>query len=211
MDPVIVFNGQGGEYIARIEYVEKRAVTVKLLEWRQVQVESPLRISLVQGVSRGERMDYTLQKSVELGVADIFPVMTENTTVRLDVERRQKKYLHWQGVVTSACEQSGRDTIPKVHAVSELKMCINNFDPVNTLLLVLNPRANQSFKQMECAHKRVAIVVGPEGGLSDDELSWLAGKGVTNVALGPRVLRTETAAVAAMAVMQLMWGDYQSP
>jgi len=208
-DPLVVFNGQGGEYIARIENVEKRAVVVRLLEWRKVGLESPLRISLVQGISRGERMDYTLQKSVELGVTDIFPVMTEFTSVKLDADRQQKKLNHWQGVVTSACEQSGRDTVPTVHTVSDLKTCINEIAKVDTLVLTLNPKAILSFPQVECAQKLVALVVGPEGGFSKDELSWLAANDIASVALGPRVLRTETAALAAIAVMQLMWGDYR--
>ena len=208
-DSIIVFNGQGGEYLARIENVEKRAVSVRLLEWRKVDLESPLRISLVQGVSRGERMDYTLQKSVELGVTDIYPVMTDFTSVKLDAERQQKKHIHWQGVVTSACEQSGRDTVPGVHTVSDLVTCVNKLVNIDTLVLTLNPKATLSFHQVQCAQKQVALVVGPEGGFSHDELSWLSGKGIASVALGPRVLRTETAALAAIAVMQLMWGDYR--
>ena len=124
-DHIIVFNGQGGEYTGVIDSVDKRSVTINLQSFHQPQIESPLHISLLQGVSRSERMDYTIQKSVELGVSEIYPVTTQHMSVHLDEARARKKRAHWQGVVNSACEQSGRNVVPSVHELTSLQSCVD--------------------------------------------------------------------------------------
>ena len=209
-DQIIVFNGQGGDYLGCIESIEKRSATIILESFHEPQTESPLLISLVQGISRSERMDYTLQKSVELGVSDIYPVTTQHISVHLDEARAHKKQAHWQGVVNSACEQSGRDKVPVVHQLVSLQACVDSLSVVDDQIrLVLDHRASTSFNQVATpSNRRVVIVVGPEGGLSEEERDWLVGKGFTAVSMGPRVLRTETAALAAIAVMQSLWGDF---
>ena len=209
-DQIIVFNGQGGEYVGVINEIDKRTVTVKLISHQQTATESSLHITLVQGISRGERMDYTLQKSVELGVSEIYPVTTQHVSVHLDAARAQKKQSHWQGIVNSACEQSGRVSVPEVFAVQALQSCVEKLAAVkNQLMVVLDHRANTTLTKINRGDKnRIIFVVGPEGGLSVEELDWLANAGFTAIAMGPRVLRTETAALAAISVMQALWGDF---
>jgi len=209
-DQIIVFNGQGGEYVGVIADIDKRSVKVTLENYQQPQTESPLHISLVQGISRSERMDYTLQKSIELGVSEICPVTTQHISVHLDTVRAQKKRIHWQGVVNSACEQSGRDRVPEVHELVPLQSCVEKISAgQDQSMLVLDHRASTTLNQVSMTkNNRIIMVVGPEGGLSDEERDWLVGKGFTAVSMGPRVLRTETAALAAIAVMQSLWGDF---
>lgn len=213
-DRVTLFNGEGGEYAGVLSQVSKREITVKLLEHLDPQNESPLYITLLQGVSRGERMDYTLQKAVELGVNEIYPVMTKHTSVQLNEERKQKKQMHWQGVVNSACEQSGRNNVPVVHSVNSMSSCLDKIIVENyDLFLVLNHRSilpiSESIADLNNQKpKRVVLIAGPEGGLSEIELSDAEHKGFSSVKLGPRVLRTETAALAAVSIMQSLWGDF---
>lgn len=211
-DQIIVFNGQGGEYLGVIENVTKRDVGVKLLDHQHPVTESPLHITLVQGVSRSERMDYTLQKSVELGVTEIYPVTTQHMSVHMDSVRAQKKLVHWQGVVHSACEQSGRVVIPSVHAAQPLPGCVENIlsGDIRQTLMVLDHRATTSLGSLDIKNsKRFIIVVGPEGGLSSEEKDWLLEAGAIAIAMGPRVLRTETAALSAISIIQALWGDFK--
>ncbi len=210
-DQIIVFNGQGGEYTGVIEATGKREVIVKLLSHEERATESPLFISLVQGVSRGERMDYTLQKSVELGVSAIYPVTTQHMAVHLEENRAQKKQSHWQGVVNSACEQSGRVVMPAVHAVQTLQHCVDKISAIkDQSMVVLDHRSTVSLVNLDLNHKsRVAIFAGPEGGWSAEERMWLMESGAIAVAMGPRILRTETAALAAIAILQALWGDFK--
>ena len=209
-DQIIVFNGEDGEYPGVIEAIDKRSVTVKLISHQLPVTESPLHVTLVQGVSRGERMDFTLQKSVELGVSEIYPVTTQHMSVHLDETRAQKKQVHWQGVVNSACEQSGRVVVPVVHAVQSLQTFMEKIAVLDEQVkLVLDHRATTTLTKIDRVKKsRITIVVGPEGGLSDEERDWLVGAGFTAIAMGPRVLRTETAALAAISIMQSLWGDF---
>jgi len=155
-------------------------------------------------------MDYTLQKAVELGVSDIYPVFTEHTAVHINDERKEKKQTHWQGVVYSACEQSGRNVIPLVHPANSLYQCLDQL-PVNKtdLRLVLNHRATQSIAAISSDQpEQVILIAGPEGGLSDSEVEELERRNFISVKMGPRVLRTETAALAAISILQSMWGDF---
>jgi 16S rRNA (uracil1498-N3)-methyltransferase len=206
--PITVFDGSGGEFRAEITHVDGDAVSVKLGERTPGTPESPLRITLVQGISRSERMDWTLQKATELGVAAIAPVLTARSVVRLDEKQAAKKQAHWGGIVIGACEQCGRTRIPTVSTPMTLR---NYFTSVKKegLRLVLSPSAPGSLAGLASLPTRVELLIGPEGGLDDDELTAARGAGFVPVRLGPRVLRTETAAVVALSVLQALWGDLQ--
>lgn len=206
--PLSVFDGSGGEFRAEITRVEGDAVSIKLGDRTPGTPESPLRITLVQGVSRSERMDWTLQKATELGVVAIAPVLTARSVVRLDEKQAAKKQTHWNGIVISACEQCGRTRVPSVAAPMTLR---NYFASVKKegLRLVLSPSAPGSLAGLASLPTKVELLIGPEGGLDDDELTAARTAGFAPVRLGPRVLRTETAAVVALSVLQALWGDLQ--
>lgn len=200
-----VFNGQGGEYEAVLEAVAKRAATLRIGAFHDVNRESPLHLTLVQGIAKGERMDWTIQKAVELGVSVIVPVVTERCNVNLDRERQDKKLDHWRGIIVSACEQSGRTRVPVLAPIQKLTDWLGQ--PPDGVRLMLDPEAADSLAQIEIAPVPLSLLVGPEGGFSAAERNTAARAGCTGVRLGPRVLRTETAGVAALAVMQALAGD----
>ena len=212
---VILFNGQGGEWAGNIHHIGKRAVEVRVAAWRDMERETPLRVTLAQGISSGERMDYTLQKSVELGVGAIQPIQAERSVVKLAGERMQKRMQHWQSVVASACEQSGRNRVPEVRVVSGLTQWLGRMDSgvriqdvEKVLRIHLAPEAELSLRDLENPSGLVVLAAGPEGGFSENEHTALRQSGFIGVRLGPRVLRTETAALAALAALQILWGDY---
>lgn len=205
---VSVFDGGGSEFLAEIASVQGDEVTVKLLEPAQSARESPLKITLVQGVSRSERMDWTLQKATELGVSAIAPVLTSRSVVRLDDKQSAKKQQHWRGIVIGACEQCGRARVPAVASPTALRTYFATVKKEG-LRLVLSPTAPASLAGLASLPTKVELLIGPEGGLEDEELNAAHAAGFTPVRLGPRVLRTETAAVAALAVLQALWGDLQ--
>lgn len=204
--PIRIFDGSGSEFAAEIARVESGAVLVRVLESTHAASESPLRITLVQGVSRGERMDWTLQKATELGVAAIAPVLTARSVVRLDSKQAERKQAHWRGIVIGACEQCGRARIPVVGAPMSLRDYFTHVRK-DGMRLVLSPTAPASLAGIASLPARVELLIGPEGGLDDDELIGAKQAGFIPVRLGPRVLRTETAAVAALTVLQALWGD----
>jgi 16S rRNA (uracil1498-N3)-methyltransferase len=199
-----VFDGQGQEYEATLEQVSKRESVAVLGHKIESQNESPLEITLIQGISRGERMDYALQKAVELGVNKIIPVITERCNVQLSNGRAEKRLIHWKGVMVSACEQSGRCVLPELMTVMSLDeaMSINQ----QSSRIVLDPLAKQGFTTLE-KQQKISLLVGPEGGLSEQEINVVTEHNYQTVNFGPRILRTETATVAAIAVMQTLWGD----
>lgn len=203
-----VFDGVGVEFLAEITRVDGDHVTVRPDTPTNGSVESPLKITLVQGVSRSERMDWTLQKATELGVTAIAPVLTSRSVVRLDDKQAQKKQSHWHGIVIGACEQCGRNRLPLVSAPVTLKQYLAATRKEG-LRLVLCPSAPSSLAGLASLPKKVDLLIGPEGGLEDDELAAAEQSGFIPVRLGPRVLRTETAAVAALTVLQALWGDLQ--
>ncbi|HEX2584905.1 MAG TPA: 16S rRNA (uracil(1498)-N(3))-methyltransferase [Steroidobacteraceae bacterium] len=205
---VIVFDGIGNEHYAEILTLDSKQVTIRIEEAIRGDTESPLQITLVQGVSRAERMDWTLQKATELGVHAIAPVITSRSVVRLDDRQANKKLEHWQAIVVSACEQSGRRVIPVVHAPVRLHDYFAKSNADN-LRLVLDPEATITLTNQPRPLKDVELLIGPEGGLDDDELQRAVTTGFTPVRLGPRILRTETASVVALSVMQALWGDLQ--
>lgn len=205
-DPVILFDGRGGEYAARLDHVGRRAASV-LIE-RAVAGdarESALQLTLAQAVSKGERMDYSLQKAVELGVSAIQPLLTERSVVKLDAERWDRKLGHWQGVVDGACEQSGRTRVPRVEPVLRLAAWLDQPRRAQ-LCLTLAPTATSGLRDLPPAGS-VCLLAGPEGGLSDAEIALAQSRGFIAIRLGPRILRTETAGVAALAAIQALWGD----
>lgn len=203
-----VFDGEGQEFRAEISHIQGSAVQVRLTAALPTTSESPLQITLVQGVSRGERMDWTLQKATELGIAAIIPVITSRSVVRLDARQAQKKQEHWRAVVTSACEQCGRARIPTVAEPQTLREFLTT-GRKEGLRLVLSPSAPASLAGLSSMPGRAQILIGPEGGLDDDEILAARDAGFMPVRLGPRVLRTETAAVVALSVLQGLWGDLQ--
>jgi len=205
---VIVFDGIGNEHYAEILSLDSKQVTIRIEEAIRGETESPLQITLVQGVSRAERMDWTLQKATELGVHAVAPVITSRSVVRLDDRQASKKLEHWQAVVVSACEQSGRRVIPAVHTPVRLHDYFTKSNPDN-MRLVLDPDAMIALSSQTRPLKDVELLIGPEGGLDDDELQAAVMAGFTPVKLGPRILRTETASVVALSVMQALWGDLQ--
>ena len=206
--PLILFDGTGGEYQAEITRVDGDAVTAKLIHQTPGTAESPLKVTLVQGVSRSERMDWTLQKATELGVSSIAPVLSARSVVRLDEKQAAKKQMHWQAIVIGACEQCGRARVPTVSTPVPLRNYIANVKKEG-LRLVLSPSAPGSLAGLASLPNKVEALIGPEGGLDDDELHAARTAGFTPVRLGPRVLRTETAAVVALSVLQALWGDLQ--
>ena len=203
---VVLFNGQGGEYPAVLEWVDKDMVTARCREWRDIERESPLDIRLAQGISSGERMDYTLQKAVELGVTAIQPLAMRRSVVKLSTERAEKRVSHWQGIVMAACEQSGRNHLPIVAPPLDIPQWLATAP--QGLRLFLSPEAEMSLKEHPPPAGPVWLVAGPEGGFEPEESELIRDFGFLPVRLGPRILRTETAALAAVAAMQILWGDY---
>lgn len=205
-DTVTLFNGRGGEYSARIERIHRDEVAVSVTGFAAVERESRLRVMLAQGVSSGERMDYTLQKAVELGVSAIQPIAARRSVVKLAGERADRRVAHWQGVVASACEQCGRNQVPVVAAPLPLAHWLGQTR--DGRLLFLSPLAETRLADLSEPSATDCLVAGPEGGFEADEIAALTAAGAMAVRLGPRVLRTETAALAALAAMQALWGDF---
>jgi 16S rRNA (uracil1498-N3)-methyltransferase len=208
-DAVTLFNGDGAEYGAVIESLAGKALIVKIGERRDVERESRLEIVLGQALSSGERMDYTVQKAVELGVGAIHPLAANRSVARLDAERAEKRVAHWQSVVIAACEQCGRNRVPAVAPVAALDAWLaRRGAPAAALRLLLSPQAATRLRDLPKPDGVVVLLAGPEGGFTREEETLALAGGFTPVRLGPRVLRTETAAVAALAAMQALWGDF---
>ncbi|MDB5904085.1 MAG: ribosomal methyltransferase RsmE [Betaproteobacteria bacterium] len=206
-DAVTVFDGRGHEYAGVIERIAKSAVTLRVGDPERVNRESPLAITLAQGISSGERMDFTVQKAVELGAASIQPLATERSVVKLGGERAVKRVEHWRGIAIAACEQSGRNCVPEVHPVASLTAWLAQV-PRAALRLTLSPGATATLRELPRPDGAIVLLVGPEGGLSPREQDDARAAGFSPLRLGPRVLRTETAALAALAAMQATWGDF---
>lgn len=205
-DPLILFDGRGGEHAARVEGFRKRAVIVEVGDRSGTTVQSPLALTLAQGVSRGERMDWVVQKATELGVTRIIPVMTERSVVKLDARQAERKRLHWQGIAVAACEQSGRDRLPAIDPPLGLAEFLANIATRATHVL-LSPAASLRIADLPRPEGSVVVLIGPEGGLAEAEQRAALAAGFVGVRLGPRVLRTETAAVAALTLLQHQFGD----
>ena len=211
-DELLLFSGAGGEYAARIAELGRDRVMVEVLEWRDVERESPIWVTLVQALQSGEKMDMTVQKAVELGVSRIVPVTSRRSVVRLEGERAARRVEHWRGIVRSACEQCGRNQIPDVTPLEGLDRWLIRPATENVLRLMLAPGAALTLNGVKppfASKGQVELLIGAEGGLSPEEVENAAQAGYVSVSLGPRILRTETAGLAALAAMQCLWGDFK--
>lgn len=202
---LVLFDGTGGEYQGTVRVAGKNWVEVEAGSHRELHSESALQILLGQAISRGERMDYTIQKAVELGVQQIQPLETERSQGRMDATRQAKKLRHWQDIARSAAEQSGRERVPDVLSVRVLADWLREL-PALGLKLLLDPQAQHKLKVLPVS-SAICLLSGPEGGLSDSEITAAVESGFTAIKFGPRILRTETAAVACLAALQFQWGD----
>ncbi|MHB1247449.1 MAG: 16S rRNA (uracil(1498)-N(3))-methyltransferase [Sulfuriferula sp.] len=205
-DTITLFNGRGGEWAARIHHIGKREVEVQVEIWTNVERETPLCITLAQGISSGERMDYTLQKAVEMGIHAIQPVACTRSVVKLSGDRADKRRAHWQNLVIAACEQCARNRVPTVSDITPLSTWLAQA-AAPPLKLIFAPDAQYTLHTLPRPEGPVTILAGPEGGFAAAEYSAALAAGFIPVRLGPRVLRTETAALAALAAMQILWGD----
>ena len=201
---LILFNGQGGEYQATLTQVGKKNASAVIDSFDHSERESPLSIHLGIGISRGERLDLVLQKATELGVTEITPLFTSRTEVKLNAERQEKKQQHWQQVLISACEQCQRNQLPRLHPATAFDRWISEVN--SEARFVLHHRTDTTLAGT-ARPESVALVIGPEGGLSETEISLAAEHRFQSLKLGPRVFRTETAPLAAISVLQFLWGD----
>lgn len=204
-ESIVLFDGRGGEYPAVIGAISKQAVRLQPQAHLARDVESPLRIRLIQGISRGERMDFVVQKATELGVHRISPVHTERSVVRLRGERAEKRSAHWERIIQGACEQCGRNALPLLDAAVDLAALLGT--SLAGARLILHTRNAGSIAGLQPAARELNLLVGPEGGFTEAEVSQASNAGFVPWSLGPRILRTETAALAAIAVLQARFGD----
>ncbi|HSI94826.1 MAG: 16S rRNA (uracil(1498)-N(3))-methyltransferase [Methylophilaceae bacterium] len=206
-DKVTLFNGDGHDYACELLRVSKEGVSAKISGQTLIERESPLNVTLAQCISSGDRMDLTLQKSVELGIARIQPLAAERSVVKLSGERAEKRLQHWQNVVISACEQSGRAFVPKVLPPMPLLHWLAQQDDY-TLKLILNPFTERRLHDLAQPQGPICLLIGCEGGFAPGEVTAALHAGFTDVKLGPRILRTETAGLAALTALQTLWGDF---
>lgn len=206
-EELIVFDGSGAEHTAAVGSIARQRVQLVPGEARSRDVESPLAIRLLQGISRGDRMDLVVQKATELGVTRISPVLTERSVVRLQEERALKKSGHWVRIAQSACEQCGRNRVPAIDTPAELQALLEA--PAGITCVVLLPSSSEPLGNLQQVGSAVNLLVGPEGGFDAAEITMALERGYRPLSLGPRILRTETAALAAIAILQAHFGDLQ--
>ncbi|WP_101925162.1 MULTISPECIES: 16S rRNA (uracil(1498)-N(3))-methyltransferase [Luteimonas] len=205
-DACVLFNGDGVDHDARLTAVGKRGASAEILASRTVNLESPLSITLVQGIARGDKMDWILQKATELGVAAFVPVSSDRSEVKLDAERAGKRHAHWRSVVVAACEQSWRSRIPDVAPPRSLAAALADL-PADASRWLLDPDAVSGSATMAAPSGGIVLAIGPEGGWSANDRAALIAAGFDGLRLGPRILRTETAGMAAIAALQMRFGD----
>lgn len=208
-DEAILFNGDGSDYLVELLRVGKEGVTAKIKSWHTVERESPLKVTLAQAISSGDRMDFTLQKAVELGVGGVQPLAAERSVVKLSGERAERRREHWQNVVISACEQSGRAHVPEVAPPMPMLQWLGAM-PDFALKLMLSPTAAHTLHDLPAPDGDICLLIGCEGGFAPGETLAAESVGFTPVRLGPRVLRTETAALTALSAIQTLWGDFRA-
>lgn len=210
-DELVLFDGSGGEYAARIAVLDRERVSVDVLGWHDIECEAPINVKLVQALQAGEKMDMTVQKAVELGVACIVPVISRRSVVRLDGERAIRRVEHWRGVAIAACEQCGRNRVPEVVALEVLDQWLVRPAGKSVLRLMLAPGSAQTLDGIAppAPGGHVELLIGAEGGLTAEEMEKAAVAGFISVRLGPRILRTETAGLATLAAIQCLWGDFR--
>lgn len=206
-DDIVLFDGSGSEYLGTITSLGRNAATIDVTDEVEAKRESPLQVHLLQGISRGDRMDHVVQKTTELGVVRITPVLTEYSVVKLTSERAEKRAHHWRGIVASACEQSGRNILPVVDEPVALRDALGGFVGQPGTRIFLDPRGAAGPLACPPADEQLVLLIGPEGGFSAEECELAGAAGFAATKFGPRILRTETAAVAALAVLQSHFGD----
>lgn len=204
-DHLIVFDGEGGEHSSVLTEVSRNRVSIAVGQTIRRSVESPLQLVLGLGISRGDRMDWSVQKAVELGVNEITPIVTERCVVQLKGEKKQQRLQHWQKIIQHAAEQSGRTLLPELRPVTSLYDWLADQEGLKVLL---DPYANRTLSQVKPDADRVTLLTGPEGGFADHERDRAVASGFVPVRLGTRILRTETASLAALAAIQTLWGDF---
>lgn len=207
-DPVQVFDGEGHAVNAAIQEIKGSRVVLRQLGAGKEVPESRLHIVLAQAMCSSEKMDWIVQKATELGAAEIQPVQTQRSVARLTAERAERRGEHWRSVIVSACEQCGRNTLPQIHAPLDLAAWLSQMRGESAAKLILLPEGALALQQLAEPQDKVILLIGPEGGFSADEESMARQAGFTPVLLGPRVLRTETAALAGISVLQALWGDF---
>lgn len=208
-DQFALFNGDGYDYVAKVIELSKHKTSVEIIDRYEVNHESPLKITLAQGLAAGDKMDWIIQKAVELGIQSIQPLLTERSIVKLDRERADKKLEHWRTVAISACEQTGRSIIPDILSPIHIVQWLSNQNQIaNSLKLILTPAKAQNINHLEKPSSPVVFMVGPEGGFSEKEMNLALSSSFVPVNFGKRVLRTETASVVALSIMQNLWGDF---
>jgi 16S rRNA (uracil1498-N3)-methyltransferase len=207
-DAVTLFNGQGGEFAARLARVESHRVVASVEAWRDIERESPLQVTLVQGLASADRMDLAIQKAVELGAAAVQPVTTARSVARLDAERAQKRRAHWQQIVIAACEQCGRNRVPAIHPLLDLAQWLDESTRAPTSWL-LDPDEGTALGALPRPASPIECLIGPEGGLDAHESAMARAAGFVGVRAGPRVMRTETAGAAMLAAANALWGDWR--
>lgn len=212
-DSITLFNGKGGEFSARIESITNSQVTALIESFHDEDRESPLTIELAQALCANEKMDWIIQKAVELGVNRIQPIVTERCVIQLSSERANKRLEHWKKIIISACEQSGRNYLPDIFPLVSLPSWLSQKKSENNpqeMRLMLSPTANEHLKKITrpANNDSITLIIGPEGGFSPAEELSIAHCGYNAIRLGNRILRTETAGLAAIASLQTLWGDY---
>ena len=205
---LILFSGDGHEFDATLASLAKHAVTALIHGVREIDRESPLKLTLAQGIARGEKMDWILQKATELGVARIVPIVTERTEVKLDEERAERRMAHWASVIAGACEQSGRTRLPALGAPQRMDRWLGSITDTAAVRLALLPEGDGTVRHFPQMDNGAILAVGPEGGFSDNDVALLKQANFHGLRLGPRILRTETAGIAALAALQAVAGDF---
>ena len=205
-DAIVLFNGKGGEYLCRFSEVSRKSVRLEIEQFNCRDVESPLRVNLGMGISRGDRMDWAVQKAVELGVTELTPLFTERCVTKLTDEKKQQRWHHWQHIVQHAAEQTGRTNLPVLREICQL---YDWLDKPQGLKVFLDPHASQSLTDLHPSDQQITLLSGPEGGFSDVEREFAKNAGFVPVRMGPRILRTETAVLSALSAVQMLWGDFR--
>ena len=206
---IIIFDGLGNQFKARIESLGKKLVKIHLIAPIDENRESPLNITIVQALTRMDKMDFTIQKTVELGVSKIIPLFTEKSTIKLSDDKYKKKMEHWHNLACAACEQCGRSIVPSISKPINIKEWLNHLDNSNAskkVKLILDPIAKKNISSLHVS-QNIVLLVGPEAGFTEAEIAIAIDKGFFPVSLGPRILRAETAGIAAMSIIQSVWGD----
>lgn len=207
---LIIFSEENQEFDAVITSIDKKKVFVSIVDAKSISRESPCSIQLIQAISKGDRMEWVIQKAVELGVFSITPLLTARTVVKLDKCRMEKKLAQWRAIAVAACEQSGRNQLPKINAMLTLDEYLKASpleDQLPLIKFVLDPEASKSWRDYSVNKESITLLVGPEGGFSKEEMENIFAAGFNSLSLGPRILRTETAAIASLSILQAIWGD----